>query len=73
MSASTRAVIEAAISIARSLGLITPSPAQKSIRNDASLSKAGECAEPVNPMHLGYQLCLKHTNHKAGDFAQGAC
>ena len=72
MSASTRAVIEAAISIARSLGLITPSPAQKSIRNDASLSKAGECAELANPMHLGNPLRLERTNQKAGDFAQGA-
>jgi branched-chain amino acid transport system substrate-binding protein len=56
----------AAISIAASLGLITPSPAQQSIRIGASLSLTGTYAAFGQNQLRGYQLCVKHTNEKGG-------
>jgi len=72
MRTSARTFIVAAVSVAASLGLVTPSPAQQPIRIGASLSKIGEYAKLANPMHLSYQRCLKHTNQKGSDLVQRA-
>ncbi len=61
-----RLFIVAAVSVAASLGLVAPSPAQQPIRIGASLSQTGTYA-PFGATQLrGYQLCIKHTNEKGG-------
>ena len=66
MRISARAFIGAAVSVAASLGFVSPSPAQQPIRVGASLSLSGTYA-PFGATQLrAYQLCIKHTNEKGG-------
>jgi len=66
MRASARAVIVVAVSVAASLVLATPLPAQQPIRVGLSLSQSGSYAPFGQTQLRGYQLCIKRTNEKGG-------